>query len=128
MDIELKPCPFCGGEGKIRHKTSTMNGNINSTWIECNQCKAATKLFGVSNKYASDKEAAKAWNSRVPSQDFKVVNTVYGDNQPVVSYETDGKTCHNCKHFIDYITSPVGFSCKHCSRFHLDRYEEDKDE
>ena len=49
--IELKPCPFCGGEAKIQ--------GIKVVWIKCKQCGVAT--IG----YKEEARAIKVWNSRV---------------------------------------------------------------
>lgn len=59
--MELKPCPFCGGEAKIARSAPCMN---KLSEVVCNICGARTRLFEISTEYASDVEAAKAWNRR----------------------------------------------------------------
>lgn len=48
MSVELKPCPFCGGEGRIRQKQMRFIGQNYLGWIkerrgfyiQCRRCKA----------------------------------------------------------------------------------------
>ena len=55
MEPELKPCPFCRGEAKIKRVT----GSINYRYVKCSSCGARTKeWFGVD-------VAVKTWNTRV---------------------------------------------------------------
>lgn len=51
--VELKPCPFCGGEAHIRQ-----NGNRVFPWVVCSDCIASTRV------YDSVEEAIEAWNRR----------------------------------------------------------------
>jgi Lar family restriction alleviation protein len=62
-ESKLLNCPFCGGEAEICDgyieeflKTEYMK------YVQCNYCKASTKL------YFTEKEAIKAWNTRVPME------------------------------------------------------------
>lgn len=62
--IELKPCPFCGGEVELRHS----NDQHNRPFVCCK--------WGVYNSppcplghpycwdYKNDEDAVKAWNTR----------------------------------------------------------------
>lgn len=54
-DIQLKKCPFCGGEAKFV-KTSI------AEYVQCTRCKAET---GVISSFA---EAAEAWNRRADNE------------------------------------------------------------
>lgn len=49
-EIELKPCPFCGGEAVER--------GHNVVWIRCRECGAETKAW------CSSEQAKEAWNRR----------------------------------------------------------------
>ena len=50
--IELKPCPFCGGEAKmIKIGGATY-------FIQCNECHSTSGAFSTSE------EAVEAWNKR----------------------------------------------------------------
>jgi Lar family restriction alleviation protein len=58
--IELKPCPFCGGEAFLAEYDYALdNGYIATHFVECNGCSVTTF------EYDSPEEAAEAWNRRV---------------------------------------------------------------
>ena len=65
-DKKLKPCPFCGGEAKVRNFISGRD-------VHCKNCYASVKILD------SNEEAIKAWNTRtntIPvdnSENYKVV-------------------------------------------------------
>ncbi len=52
-EIELKPCPFCGGKAKFVSETAT---------IKCTGCGGA---YIVTNPLLSRFEVAHAWNERI---------------------------------------------------------------
>ena len=59
MSGELKPCPFCGGQGELTGFAAP------EFWVHCSAigCKAGTEAFG------SKERAIAAWNRRAtPSQ------------------------------------------------------------
>ena len=57
MADELKPCPFCGAEGKlIRHIYHKLNDTFG---VECLGCKAQTWQF-----FSDREDAIEAWNRR----------------------------------------------------------------
>lgn len=51
--IELKPCPFCGGEAR------RYCGNYSMYGVTCKKCSA--KIYG----YGNQPSATKAWNRQV---------------------------------------------------------------
>lgn len=55
---KLKPCPFCGGEGKFV--------DVNGFWcaIICDKCHAKTNSMSYSAEYAAKEKAIEAWNRR----------------------------------------------------------------
>lgn len=55
--VELKACPFCGGEA-LRDKT--LHTCPAEHWIKCGQCENSTTA------YASRESATRAWNTRAP--------------------------------------------------------------
>ena len=57
--LDLKPCPFCGGEAKVVKEYDSMIGET-FYFCECASC-TATILGGK----VEEKEAIKIWNRRV---------------------------------------------------------------
>lgn len=53
-ELELKHCPFCGGEAKI--KNNYVNKDI---YVECRNCYSRTDGFGL------EEYAINQWNRRV---------------------------------------------------------------
>lgn len=63
MSIELKPCPFCGGEARSVHTTWSNGG----WYVCCPACETINGLldgYGFAGKYGTEAEAAEAWNHR----------------------------------------------------------------
>lgn len=61
-NIELKPCPFCGGEAEISH--GRFDGK-DTSYVVCKRCMARGEFFTISFKRSSDDMAIEAWNRRV---------------------------------------------------------------
>jgi Lar family restriction alleviation protein len=72
--IELKPCPFCGGEAIVLHwdGTDTFSVGCVNTFV----CHGGTH---TSSAYQSEQEAAEAWNRRADNQ-LSVGDKVYQTN------------------------------------------------
>lgn len=62
--IELKPCPFCGGEAEMCYS----NDNHRRPYVQCKFGSMLTPQCAISHRYAWDyrteEEAAEAWNRR----------------------------------------------------------------
>ena len=57
--MEIKNCPFCGGEAELRH------GSLEKTsYVRCVKCGAKTDPIDVKPILCSDDEAIKRWNER----------------------------------------------------------------
>lgn len=56
-EIKLKPCPFCGGEAKLR-VSGGCDGEDCLVWAYCVKCGADSALLDTAE------EAAEAWNRR----------------------------------------------------------------
>jgi Lar family restriction alleviation protein len=76
MKLELKPCPFCGGDAKVMFNINSKN-DVWFTFIKCEVCNAQGKTFAVGEHTELDdeevvekkvgraaKKAAEAWNRR----------------------------------------------------------------
>ena len=56
--IELKPCPFCGGEAKaVIH--------VANAYISCKKCSATSAAVTVAADICAVDKAAELWNNRV---------------------------------------------------------------
>jgi len=62
--MNLKPCPFCGGNPKIQ-EDSFMHGSYYD--IQCQKCWAQSK------GYPTEEMAIMAWNSRYDDK-YKILN------------------------------------------------------
>jgi Lar family restriction alleviation protein len=61
-DIELLPCPFCGGEATTM--TDRTETNQYSTSIYCRRCMVKSKWFDGKTKNIAKKSASVSWNLR----------------------------------------------------------------
>lgn len=83
-EIELKPCPFCGGKAKIIEIGSY--GSV--IQARCTSCGAGSKLVLLSAKYAAADKAADNWNHRTDQPP-----KAHWTRNDVTSY--DGETIKN---------------------------------
>lgn len=58
--MELKPCPFCGGNAVLDH----YNTEPGLSYIRCEKCGLESVRFVKSFEVASDEQAIKFWNRR----------------------------------------------------------------
>ncbi len=58
-NIELKPCPFCGGKGCMNLEKDCI-----CSYVKCISCGAESGLVKVSAEYCADERAAEKWNRR----------------------------------------------------------------
>lgn len=59
--MELKPCPFCGGNAILDHDCA----GFGASYIRCERCGLESVHFIKSFEIASDEQAIKYWNRRV---------------------------------------------------------------
>ena len=61
--IELKPCPFCGGEAGM---VTTVINQTSQAYVKCKKCDAKTLTYGDHDHDGSYVfSACEAWNRRV---------------------------------------------------------------
>ena len=72
--MELKPCPFCGGEAFINERYES-RWRIDPTGftVLCKDCKA-----GIRHYFATRREAAEAWNRRADNLRLEYISH-FGD-------------------------------------------------
>ena len=66
-EIELKPCPFCGGEAKMRIETAFGRSSVT---IECENCGARCGYVNESVAYCATDKAAENWNRRLIDAEY----------------------------------------------------------
>ena len=94
--IELKPCPFCGGEAELKEYRLTAKADSRHV-VYCQKCGVITRF------YESPEAAAEAWNRRseqaMPFGAFSVVDTKtgqYPDLEEIVLKEEWAKRLMYC--------------------------------
>lgn len=55
----MKPCPFCGGEGRLQAVITESRINQDDYFVKCRECGASTMKY-----FSKQKEAIAAWNRR----------------------------------------------------------------
>ena len=55
----MKPCPFCGGEGRLQAVITESRINQDDYFVKCRECGASTMKY-----FSEQKEAIAAWNRR----------------------------------------------------------------
>ena len=63
--LDLKPCPFCGGEAYLIY---TMSFGEECRSVHCIKCKAKINNFRGINEKQSEELAINAWNRRVKDE------------------------------------------------------------
>ena len=64
---ELKPCPFCGGEGEIYQ-----GRYLHENWARCKKCETL-----IGGTFTSPLNAIKAWNTRAAERLAKIEELKY---------------------------------------------------
>ena len=105
MSIELKPCPFCGGEAVLQAIDFEPDyDDLPIWWVRCSSCLAETAEFTG----ATEAEAIAAWNTRKePITIMSPITTVSaGEPQTYVPL----RTCENESEWNEV----DGFVCSVC--------------
>ena len=65
MKVDLKPCPFCGGEAKIQATITHSVPNYSRHYCYCKECLASGESFtDTSQDGSSVFKAIESWNRR----------------------------------------------------------------
>lgn len=60
--MEIKNCPFCGGEAELQH--GSFIGGKTTSYVMCLKCRASSEPVVTVSSLCSDDEAIKRWNER----------------------------------------------------------------
>lgn len=102
-NLELKPCPFCGGEA-IKGVACHVHEDY-AFRVECRECKIVTPF------YATEAEAIEAWNRR--AERTAKVRSLEKRSETVMGWEGictscgaytihEMNYCHNCGAKLDW--------------------------
>lgn len=106
MSVELKSCPFCGGEVE---RENPMPGYVSGHGFYCDKCGAHFQLG------SNDDEAAKAWNTREERTCHMLKVNLYDDEG------IEGIECDECGWTEAYYwDAPLPSRCKGCDAKVLD--------
>jgi len=102
VEVELKPCPFCGGEA-VHEKTR--HGIPISYWIKCRHCCCCTTA------YSGRKSAITAWNTRhrieaarpVQSELVEALRQVTDDLEAEIEGRRDGELPRRIERDLDIV-------------------------
>ncbi|WWT40049.1 hypothetical protein [Nostoc phage Nsp-JY10] len=72
MTDNLAPCPFCGGEPKLR--THRSGEDSMECYVECPSCEVRTTYY--EDAYAPVADATGAWNRRTPPPSSHLVGAI----------------------------------------------------
>ena len=64
--VELKPCPFCGGEAELKKDSYTFGiEKIGRVYCRCLNCGIVTPVYEASLDYCAVNKVIEVWNTRV---------------------------------------------------------------
>ena len=103
MEIELKPCPFCGGEAHINYDIYGLE-----CWVECENCGA------TGTRYVIEMNAAKGWNHRYtsPNTPLTLDELRQMEGEPVYTTRNGWQICYGLTDYRGYLCMETGLgSC-----------------
>lgn len=80
MNIELKPCPFCGGDAEMIDVKAYISPKKRTIYrVECKKGIECPGMPGTRG-YDTEREAAAAWNTRTADQERKIGRWIVEEN------------------------------------------------
>ena len=85
---KLKPCPFCGGEAKVKAYSNGYN-----IWyrVRCVDC--GVEQDGIRNGYYGEEEAIEAWNRRTETHEERTETHEKRTEMNIYDKETRHENC-----------------------------------
>lgn len=99
--IELKPCPFCGGEAKLEDLGGTEK--CGRYFVKCTKCKIAQDTL-----WASKKTAIHQWNRRNYKEFAFLLSELFNDSCPCNYNDIDEWLPDLCE---ERVCPPKGTEC-----------------
>lgn len=66
-DVELKPCPFCGGTAEVKERYRKGIANRKMYWVSCKRCQV-TQAYDNLHGYNTKEKAIRVWNWRAKDE------------------------------------------------------------
>lgn len=63
-ELELAPCPFCGGRGRMVVLAPTVDGGSWKSYVFCRECGASSEFAYGGNRQAAIESSQGIWNTR----------------------------------------------------------------
>ena len=95
-ELELKPCPFCGGKAMLLTSKKDC-----VSYITCTGCSCQTPKIQYAAEYCANDRVAETWNKRVQDYKLKTIGTTVVDSAISQSFELeccDCVLCNKCKY------------------------------
>lgn len=111
-DLELKPCPFCGGEAHIIKQICLDNGFV-SYEVSHSELNCCMKIKS-DTVYHIPEEAARAWNKRAENECMPAADVHAERHGRWIRQDDDLESdlCSECGAAFDY--PPIMFFCPIC--------------
>lgn len=115
--MELKPCPFCGGEAAmVKQRRSGRTRDIVNAFVRCKSCGARSK--NVSSLHVAERNleayAAKSWNRRA-ERTCRAVGRDLKPYEPDPEHSLLDAACGRCGGYLGgREQSHVGEYCPEC--------------
>jgi len=94
--MEIKPCPFCGGEAEVQY------GDFGEVFVACKNNNCGGRL-GTSIWFTTYDKAVEVWNTRAPIAQQPQAGSPEGSPKPCAHWKYEGEygrlgKSDNCYH------------------------------